>query len=126
MVLVMCPPFNLPRTVIRTSGRRHAELNRFMQTSALPSPKIRGLCYESVSIEGNLVTAVTRLTTSVVGGRVRCIVRCRQIECLSAAHQCEGRRLNFDGVTARLVLDPWRSGGGENCLPSITVGQGRR
>jgi hypothetical protein len=36
-MLVMCPPFNLSRTVIRPSGRRHAELFRVMQTSALPT-----------------------------------------------------------------------------------------
>ena len=57
---VMCPPFNLPRTVMRPSGRRHAELFRVMQTSALPRRNIRVLRYESVSIEGTLVTTVTR------------------------------------------------------------------
>jgi len=59
-MLVMCPPSNLPRTVIRPSGRRHAELFRIMQTSALPRRNIRVLRYESVSIEGTLVTTVTR------------------------------------------------------------------
>jgi hypothetical protein len=69
MVLVMCPPLDLPRTVIRTSGRRHAELFRVMQTSALPRRNIRVLRYESVSIEGTLVTTVTRLATCVVSSR---------------------------------------------------------
>jgi hypothetical protein len=45
-----------------------------MQTSALPSRKIRGLCYDSVSIEGNLVTTVTRPAASVVGGRVLYVI----------------------------------------------------
>src|SRR4051812_8504217 len=88
----MCPPFDRPRAVIRRSVRHHAELNCFIQISALPSRKIRGPCYDSVSIEGNLVTTVTRLAASVVGGKVRCVIRCRHIECLSAERQCEGCR----------------------------------
>jgi hypothetical protein len=40
-----------------------------MQTSALPRRNIRVLRYESVSIEGTLVTIVTRLATSVVSSR---------------------------------------------------------
>lgn len=63
-----CPPFNLFPPVIHTSGERHAELNCFMQTSALPRRRIRALYYQSVSIEENLVTNVTPLATSVVGG----------------------------------------------------------
>ena len=123
---VMCPPFDRPRTVIRRSGRHHAELNCFMQISALPSRKIRGPCYDSVSIEGNLVTTVTRLAASVVGGKVRCVIRCRHIECLSAERQCEGCRPNCTGAIARPVLDPWRSDRGENCRPSVTVDRRRR
>ena len=41
--------------------RRHAELTRFMQTSVLTGCKIPGSGYDSVSIEGKLVTIVTRL-----------------------------------------------------------------
>jgi hypothetical protein len=41
--------------------RRHAELTRFMQTSVLTGCKIPAAGYDSVSIEGKLVTIVTRL-----------------------------------------------------------------
>ena len=66
---MMQPPFNLSLTAIRMPGKRLAELNCFMQTSALAGRKIRGLCYDSVSVEGNVVTIVTRPAASVVGGR---------------------------------------------------------
>ena len=51
MALIMWPPFNLPRTALHAWAGRLAELNCFIQTSALPRSKIRMLSYQSVSIE---------------------------------------------------------------------------